>query len=157
MIYLDRGVCGRHWNHYMREDAPPDALRKVLGIEAERTTAMEEEMTAKKTTDTKAEKPAGAATATPVKPTKPRKTAAKTKAAEKPKPKAAKPTKHKKEKGPKPNRVFAIRVTDEELAAIHKAAGPRNATRFIRAVAAAFAAEDEAAFRAVVQEARRAR
>ncbi len=55
------------------------------------------------------------------------------------------------------NRVFAIRVTDAELAAIHKAAGPRNATRFVRAVAAAFAAEDEAAFRAVVTEARQAR
>ena len=54
----------------------------------------------------------------------------------------------------KPNRVFAIRVTDEELAAIHKTAGPRNATRFIRAVAAAFANQDEAAFRAVLKEAR---
>jgi len=52
------------------------------------------------------------------------------------------------------NRVFAIRVTDAELAAIHKAAGPRNATRFIRATAAAFATGDEKAFRAVVKEAR---
>jgi hypothetical protein len=65
--------------------------------------------------------------------------------------KAAKP---KKNTGPKPARVFAIRVTDEELAAIHKAAGPRNATRFVRAVAAAFANADESAFRAVLQEAR---
>ena len=69
----------------------------------------------------------------------------------------AEAAKEKKETGPKPNRVFAIRVTDAELAAIHNAAGPRNATRFVRAVAAAFAAEDEAAFRAVVKEARQAR
>ncbi len=55
------------------------------------------------------------------------------------------------------NRVFAIRVTDAELAAIHKAAGPRNATRFVRAIAAAFAAGDEKAFRVVVTEARAAR
>ena len=87
----------------------------------------------------------------------------KTTATKKATPKAAKPTKEKaakqpkKDTGPKPNRVFAIRVTDNELVAIHKAAGPRNATRFIRAVAAAFAAEDETAFRAVVQEARQAR
>ena len=63
----------------------------------------------------------------------------------------------KTEKGPKAGRVFAIRVTDEELAAIHKAAGPRNATRFIRAAAAAFASEDEAAFRTIVKEAREGR
>jgi len=71
--------------------------------------------------------------------------------------KAADAKQPKKETGPKPNRVFAIRVTDAELGAIHKAAGPRNATRFVRAVAAAFAAEDEAAFRSVVEEARQAR
>ena len=57
----------------------------------------------------------------------------------------------------RPGRVFAIRVTDKELAAIHKAAGPRNATRFVRAVAAAFAGGDEKAFRAVLKEAREAR
>ncbi len=74
--------------------------------------------------------------------------------------KAAKEPKPKKERAPKedqPNRVFAIRVTDQELEAIHRAAGPRNATRFIRAVAAAFASEDESAFRAVVKEARETR
>ena len=71
------------------------------------------------------------------------------------KPKTEKAAKQSnKDTGPKPNRVFAIRVTDDELAAIHKASGPRNATRFVRAVAAAFAAEDESAFRAVVKEAR---
>ena len=54
-------------------------------------------------------------------------------------------------------RVFAIRVTDDELAAIHKAAGPRNATRFIRQVAAAFAAADEPGFKAVLEEAKQLR
>jgi hypothetical protein len=83
-----------------------------------------------------------------------KKQAAKTKAGKPAKAKAAKP---RKDTGPKPNRVFAIRVTDDELAAIHKASGPRNATRFVRAVAAAFAAGDEAAFRAVLEEARQAR
>lgn len=65
--------------------------------------------------------------------------------------------KKKQPAGPKPNRVFAIRVTDAELDAIHKAAGPRNATRFVRAVAAAFANGDTKAFQAVVAEAKQAR
>jgi outer membrane biosynthesis protein TonB len=71
--------------------------------------------------------------------------------------KAPKEKKPKKETGPKPNRTFAIRITDDELAAIHKAAGPRNATRLVRAVVAAFAAEDEGAFKTIVKEAREAR
>jgi len=71
--------------------------------------------------------------------------------------KAATPKKATPKKADEANRVFAIRVTDAELAAIHKAAGPRNATRFIRATAAAFASGDEKAFRAVVTEARAAR
>ncbi len=79
------------------------------------------------------------------------------KGAKPPKEKAAKQPEPEKKKGPKPNRVFAIRVTDDELAAIHKAAGPRNATRFIRQVAAAFANTDEAAFRTVLKDAREAR
>ena len=57
----------------------------------------------------------------------------------------------------RPRRVFAIRVTDKELAAIHKTAGPRNATRFVRAVAAAFAGNDTKAFQVVLAEAKRAR
>jgi len=62
-----------------------------------------------------------------------------------------------KPKAEKPSRVFAIRLTTKELEAIHKAAGPRNASRFMRAVGRAFAAGDESAFRAVVKEAREAR
>lgn len=54
------------------------------------------------------------------------------------------------------NRVFAIRVTDAELDALHKAAGPRNATRSVRALVAAFVAKDVAAFRAVVDAASQA-
>lgn len=70
----------------------------------------------------------------------------------------AKEPKAKKDKaGPTPDRVFAIRITTPELDAIHRASGPRNATKFIRAVAAAFAAEDEGAFKAVVKEAAQAR
>lgn len=79
-----------------------------------------------------------------------RKTGAKTTAAKTTAAKAA-------AKADKPGRVFAIRVTDEELAAIHKAAGPRNATRFVRAVAAAFAGDDTKAFQAVLAEAKQAR
>ena len=74
-----------------------------------------------------------------------------------PKKSAAKPAARKATAAKPPRRVFAIRITDEELAAIHEAAGPRNATRFMRAVAAAFANADESAFRAVLREARASR
>jgi hypothetical protein len=50
--------------------------------------------------------------------------------------------------------VFAFRLSPAERDAIHKTAGPRNATQFVRKVAAAFAQEDEAAFKAVLAEAR---
>ena len=53
--------------------------------------------------------------------------------------------------------VFAFRLTQPERAAIHKTAGPANASRFIRRVAVAFAGEDETAFRTVLKEAREAR
>lgn len=53
--------------------------------------------------------------------------------------------------------VFAFRLTAKERDAIHKTAGPAKASRFVRAVAAAFAAQDDAAFRTVVKEAREAR
>ncbi len=80
-----------------------------------------------------------------------KKTTKKKAAAKKPTPKKAPAA------AQRPQRVFAIRVTDKELTAIHKAAGPRNATRFVRAVAAAFANEDESAFRTVLKEARKLR
>jgi len=74
-----------------------------------------------------------------------------------PRPPRPRPRKPKQEKGPKPDRTFAIRITGEELAAIHKAAGPRNATKFIRSVAAAFADGDPKAFARILEEAAQAR
>ena len=66
--------------------------------------------------------------------------------------------KAKKEKPPRESRegwgVFALRMPVEEREALHKAAGPGGASRLARAVLAAFASEDEAAFRAAVAEAR---
>ncbi len=53
--------------------------------------------------------------------------------------------------------VFAIRLTQAERDKIHATAGPRNATHFIRAVAAAFANEDEGAFKATLKEAHKLR
>ena len=53
--------------------------------------------------------------------------------------------------------VFAFRLTEAERTAIHKTAGPARASRYVRSVAAAFANEDESAFRAVVKDAREAR
>lgn len=53
--------------------------------------------------------------------------------------------------------VFAFRLTEAEREAIHKTAGPRNATQFVRRVAVAFAREDEKAFREVIKEAAQAK
>ncbi len=66
----------------------------------------------------------------------------------------AKPKATPKPKAPKDNLVvFAFRLSEAERNAIHKTAGPRNATRLVRQVAVAFARRDEAAFRAAVKEA----
>ena len=71
---------------------------------------------------------------------------------------AAKKTTPKLAKPPKETLcVFAFRLAPAERDAIHKTAGPRNATQFVRRVAVAFAKEDESAFRAVLKEARDAR
>ena len=53
--------------------------------------------------------------------------------------------------------VFAFRLTEAERTTIHETAGPRNATQFVRRVVIAFADEDEAAFTAVLKDAREAR
>ena len=53
--------------------------------------------------------------------------------------------------------VFAFRLTEAERTKIHATAGPARASRFVRQVAAAFANEDERAFRAALKEAREAR
>ena len=52
--------------------------------------------------------------------------------------------------------VFAFRLTEAERDAIHKTAGPARASRFVRRVAAAFAKQDEGAFKAVLKDAREA-
>ena len=67
------------------------------------------------------------------------------------------PTPAKAETPAKPKEdlvVFAIRLTQAERDKIHATAGPRNATHFIRTVAAAFANEDPKAFQTVLDEAR---
>ena len=77
--------------------------------------------------------------------------------------KAAVPTptkvaKPKREKAPKEDlMVFAFRMTKAESAALHKAAGPANASRTMRALAAAFVAEDRALFESIVDDARKLR
>lgn len=69
-----------------------------------------------------------------------------------------KPAKPPREKKPKePLVVFAIRLAEAERDEIHKAAGPRGATQFVRAVALAAAREDEGAFREVIKAARELR
>src|SRR6266704_2190857 len=45
ITYLGHGVCEDHWNQLTTEEAPPDALRKALGIEAPAILPMEETMT----------------------------------------------------------------------------------------------------------------
>ena len=73
-------------------------------------------------------------------------------------PKPANATKPKSEKAPKEDlMVFAFRMAKAESAALHKAAGPANASRTMRALAAAFVTEDRAAFEAVVEDARKLR
>jgi len=55
--------------------------------------------------------------------------------------------KSKKEKPPKePQVVFAFRLTEAQRDAIHKAAGPGKATRFVRSAALAAASGDRPAF-----------
>jgi hypothetical protein len=66
--------------------------------------------------------------------------------------------KPKREKPPKEDLVvFAIRLTEAERNVIHEAAGPRNATRFVRAVALAAAGDDESAFKRAISEAKKLR
>ena len=151
LVYLDHGICDNHWNQ-LADDVSRSRLRMALGIDTTTPAAMEEPMEENKGTETTEPKEV----AVPKKKaTKPKTTTPKTATASKTK--APKPKKERASKEPKPGRVFAIRVTDAELEAIHRASGPRNATRLIRAVAAAFASEDEAAFKAVLKEARELR
>ncbi len=47
--------------------------------------------------------------------------------------------------------VFAFRLTEEERDAIHKAAGPAKASKFVRTLAVAAARNDEAAVRVIMK------
>ena len=110
ITYLDHGVCEMHWNQLTAEDAPPDALRISLGIEDEAPAATEDR---------------------PMEPTT-------KKTAKTAKPKA--PKKPKAKTGPKPELVvFAFRLSEADRDAIHKAAGPGKATKFVLAAALAAA------------------
>ncbi len=53
--------------------------------------------------------------------------------------------------------TFAFRMTKTESVALHKAAGPANASRTMRALAAAFVAEDRPVFESIVEDARKLR
>ena len=127
ITYLEHGVCDRHWNQLTAEDAPPDALRIALGIEATASTATEDS-TMEPTTDKTSKRS--------------KKAAAKTKAA-----------KLKKQKAPKePQVVFAFRLSEADRTLIHKAAGPAKATRFVRSAAMAAANADRKAFETLVSQ-----
>lgn len=47
--------------------------------------------------------------------------------------------------------VFAFRLTEEERDAIHKAAGPAKASKFVRALAVTAARNDEATVKAMMK------
>ncbi len=147
LTYLDHGVCNRHWNQLTAEDARPDALRMALGIEVE-TTAATEERTMEPTSKTQKIEAAGAPAAG--KNPKPVKTAKAGKDS-----KTAKEPKTKKEKAQKePQVVFAFRLTEAQRDAIHKAAGPGKATKFVRTVALAAASGDLAGLEELIAQAK---
>ena len=75
-----------------------------------------------------------------------------------PKTKPTKVAKPKREKPPKEDLMtFAFRMTKAESVALHTAAGPANASRTMRGLAAAFVIEDRAAFESIVEDARKLR
>ena len=124
LTYLDHGVCERHWNELTAEEAPPDALRLALGIEATAPTATEDSRMAP-TTDKTLKKS--------------KKTTAKTKKEKPPK---------------EPQVVFAFRLSEADRNLIHNAAGPAKATQFVRAAALAAASADRKAFDTLVEQAK---
>ena len=92
----------------------------------------------------------------PAKGKAPKKTA-KAKAAT-PKAKPAKAAKPKREKAPNEDLMtFAFRMTKAESAALHKAAGPANASRVMRALAGAFVAADRAMFESIIDDTKKLR
>ena len=131
ITYLDHGVCESHWDQLTAEDAPPDALRIALGIEATAPAATEDstmESTTSKTT----------------KPAKGPKSTVKAKAAKPKKEKAAR----------EPQVVFAFRLSEADRDLIHQAAGRGRATRFVLGAALSAANGDTKAFDALAGQAR---
>ncbi|MBZ5639082.1 MAG: hypothetical protein LAO51_10070 [Acidobacteriia bacterium] len=110
MSYLGHSICTTHWNEFTADDAPPDALRMALGIEAPASTATEVDMSETKKSETKVAK--------------------KGKAERKGKP----PKAPKAPKNEGPLVTFAIRIHPEHARAIHAAAGPRRGSAFAREV-----------------------
>jgi len=102
LSYLGHGVCTPHWIQFMNENAPPEALRIALGIEAAPDPLMEDVMSSKKKAETKSE------------------------------PKPEKPAKKSSSKGQAPMRTVALRVPEEDFQLLHKAAGDRQLAHFMR-------------------------
>lgn len=147
LIYLGHGICSDHWNNLTNENAPADAMRIALGIPAAHAPFVEDTNMSKpkkQQTEQPAESNQTADAPAPEKKVKTSKTT-----------KAEKPAKPKREQREKEEGlvVFAFRLTPAERDAIHKAAGPGGASRFVRAIAIAAANEDEAAIKAVLMEA----
>jgi hypothetical protein len=151
-MYLNHAICSVHWDALTADDQPAGALAKALGIPVAETATSEDPMTETTQNTTPTE--------TKTKKAKAPKNSAMTVAAPKTKTaKASKPEKPKRERKPKEENlmVFAFRLSKPQSAAFHKAAGPANASRTMRALAVAFTQESEAAFKSIVEEARKLR
>jgi hypothetical protein len=81
----------------------------------------------------------------------------KTKKTAKAKPAAEPKAKREKKAKEQDLMTFALRLPRPESEALHKAAGPRGASRTMRSLAAAFVAGDHDAFKSLIAEARKAR
>src|SRR5262245_3051012 len=120
--YLGHGVCTQHWDQLTNETAPPDAMRKALGIASE--PEWENTHMASKQKTQPIEQPAADTT----QPQTDGATAPTTKKKAKV-PKAEKaPRPEKTPREPKAKEpelvVFALRMTEAERDALHKTAGP---------------------------------
>jgi hypothetical protein len=136
VTYLGHGVCEGHWNELTGEEAPPDALRKALGVEVPAILPMEDTMKIPSTGKNRI----GKRTGNPKTPSKDR---------------TPKETKSKKEKAPsEPQVVFAFRLSEPDRDRIHEASGPGGATQFVRAAALAAANGDTAAFESLAAQAK---
>lgn len=135
ITYLDHGVCEKHWNELTVEDAPPEALRKALGVEAPTILPMEETMTVPKAGSRRGKRSGDSKS--PAKERTPREPRA------------------KQEKIPnEPLVVFAFRLSEADRDRLHAASGPGGATRFARAAAMAAANSDTKAFQELAAQAK---